>query len=181
MVPDADFHSQSDTTHPYLLTLPDELKLQILSNFYNDHSDPRNALTLMILRRTHKSFRQLVPNPWKEARPTAEHYITAERRYPYLFPNACACTRPSGHSDDHCYRCYLSFPCYECLRVIKRGVWDGPPYDVPYNENFRTFEVAYWKLEGDYYERTYWDTLGGEHAQDRVCDECWKRRLEAFG
>ena len=179
MAPEANFHSQSDTTRPYLLTLPDELKLQILSNFYSDDSDPRNALTLMILRRTHKSFRQLIPNPWKEARPTAKHYIAAERRYPYLFPNACTCTRPSRHSN-HCeYPCYLSFPCYDCLRVIERGVWDGPPYDEPYHDNFKNFEVAHWKSKEDYYRHPYRDTLGGKHAQDRLCDECWQRRLEA--
>ena len=192
MAPDADFHSQPDSTHPNLLTIPEELKLQILSNFYDDDNDPdndsynypkkdpSNALTLMVLRRTHKSLRQLIPNPWKEAQPTAKHYILAERRYPYLFPFACVCTRPSCYSD-HCdFPCYLSFPCYDCLRVIKRGVWYAPPDDKPYNDNFKNFEVAYLRERGLKCWSSSREFIGGEYAQDRICDECWQRWLEAF-
>ena len=179
MAPDATFHSQPDTTHLYLLTLPDELKLQILSNFSNDDNDPSNALTLMILRRTHKSLRQLIPNPWKEARPTAKHYITAERRHPYLFPFGCLCSDPSCVSI-HCPNpCFYSFPCYDCLRVIKQGFWQRPPYHKAFND-FKNYEIAYSRAkEGDYRE-FYRDLPGGEHAQDRICDECWQRRLKAF-
>ena len=177
MAPDADFHSQPDTTHPNLLTLPDELKLQILSNLYNDDNDPSNALTLMILRRTHKSLRQLIPNPWKAARPTAKHYITAERRYPYLFPFRCTCNLSGPCYSDRCPGPYFDlFPCYDCLRVIK---W-GDPYDIPRNKNFKNYEIAYLREgEGDPWE-AHWDDPGSKHAQDRICDECWQRRLGYF-
>ena len=191
MAPDADLQSQSDTTHSSLLALPDELKLLILSNFdedYNDpdhaffsgdDNDPRNALTLMILRRTHKSFRQMIPNPWKEARPTAKHFIVAERRYPYLFPFKCGCSyHGSCHSNRCGDPCFFSFPCYECLRVIKWGHWNGHPFDKPYNDNFRNYQVAFFRGKG----RDNWDVgserPGREYAEDRICDKCWRRRLK---
>ena len=181
MAPDADVHSQPDTTHPHLLTLPDELKLQILSNFYNDDNnpsdDPSNELTLMILRRTHKSLRQLIPNPWKEARPTAKHYITAERQYPYLFPFECCCDSSSCHSD-HCPDPYfIFFPCYDCLRVIKWGHCSGGPSDMPRNDNFQNYEIAYLREEGSDPWIVHWDDAGSRYAQDRICDECWPQRV----
>lgn len=192
MAPDADFQSQSDTTHSSLLALPDEVKLLILSNFDEDYkdpdhafnfsgnnNDPRNALTLMILRRTHKSFRQIIPNPWKEVRPTKEHYITAELRYPYLFPFSCGC---SYHGSCHSNRCsdpvFLFFPCYECLRVIKWGHWNGHPFEKPYNDNFHNYQVAYFREKGGKYCYSQSERPGSEHAEDRTCDECWRRWLK---
>ncbi|KAM0800316.1 hypothetical protein BDR22DRAFT_973144 [Usnea florida] len=155
MAADTEFHSQSETTHPCLLTLPDELKLKILSNFYDDDSDPSNALTLMVLRRTHKSLRQLIPNPWKEARPTAEHYTLAERQYPYLFPFSCRL--PSSCNSDRCSEpCFLFFPCYDCLRVLNWGYCDGFTDDIPHNDNFKNYEIAYSREKG----QRYWFTDG---------------------
>ena len=181
MAPEADFHGQSDTAHLHLLTIPDEMKLQILSNFYNDDSDPFNALTLMILRRTHKSFRQLIPNPWKEARPTAKHYIAAEQGWPYLFPFRCSCN-PSGscHSDRCPDPCFLFFPCYGCLRVIKWGYCGDLPNDKPDNDNFKNYENECLRELGDGYRDGHWDSPNSQDASDRVCDECWQRYLETL-
>ena len=195
MAPDADFHSQSDTTHSSLLALPDEVKLLILSNFYeddkdtsnaysffDDDSDSKNALTLMILRRTHKSFRQMIPNPWKEARPTAEHLIAAERRYPYLFPFKCGCSyHGSCHSNRCPDPCFFSFPCYECLRVIKWGHWNGHPFDKPHNDSFHNYKVAYFRGKRDNYWGPCTERPGSAHAEDRICDKCWRRRLKNCG
>ena len=79
--PQAIDQSQPSILLPLLLALPLELKLQILSNFSDDDSsdsgDPENALTLMILRRTNKSLRRIVPNPWKQRWPTRKHVLTA--------------------------------------------------------------------------------------------------------
>ena len=179
MAADTEFHSQSETTHPCLLTLPNELKLKILSNFYNDDSNPFNALTLMVLRRTHKSLRQLIPNPWKEARPTAKHYILAERQYPYLFPFWCPCHLSGLCNSDRCFdRQLLFFPCYNCLRVIKWGPCNSLVDDKPRNDNFRNYEIAYLKEKGGWYG--CWDFPGSKHAEDRFCDECWQRLLEYY-
>ena len=181
MASGADFHRHSDTTHLHLLAIPDELKLQILSNFDNYYNDPLNALTLMILRRTHKSFRRLIPNPWKKARPFAEHYILAERRYPYLFPFWCSCNSSGSDHSDHCPDPrFLCFPCYDCLKVIKWGYWNGVPHSKPVNKNFRNYEIAHTSAGDDAYWDTCWDTPGCKHARGRICDECWQGRLEIF-
>ncbi len=85
---------------PPLLALPLELKLQILSSFSDYAGDPDHALALMILRRTHKSLRDIIPNPWKSAKPAKEHFLAAERKHPYLFPSLTDYPEP------------LAYPCY---------------------------------------------------------------------
>ena len=151
MAPQAAPQSPPSTILPPLLALPLELKLQILSSFSNYTDDPDHALTLMILRRTHKSFRDIIPNPWKTAQLTATHlathFLAAERQHPYLF------------SLDRIERVAF-LPCYDCLGLIDR------------RGNFYNYRLAYFRDEDE-----SWDLLGAEHAQDRICDECWEARI----
>lgn len=153
--------SQPSIPLPPLLALPVEIKLKILSYFSDDSSsrhsiDPTNALTLMILRRTHKSFRRLITNPWKERQPTSEHIFTAECHHPYLFPSS------SWSSVKVLY-------CYSCGSFLGRHV-------------FRNWEFAYDLFQDDEnssnedgreHDEESWDDHGGKHARKRHCDWCW--------
>lgn len=156
MAPQAEPQTQPDILLPPLLALPLELKLKILSNFSDyasESSDPDHALALMMLRRTHRSFRQIIPSPWKKIRPRADHLLAAKRKHKYLFTLRCWCPHPGHHCNDYTGSDYL--PCYECLELREcRG-------------NFRNYHVA---SHGDY-------ELGAEHAGKRICDKCWKYRL----
>ena len=98
------------TVLPPLLILPLELKLQILSNFSDHDSDPSHALTLMVLRRTHKILRRITPNPSRVIPPTAERFLAAEGQYPYLFPHECTPSRSL----------VFLYPCYDCIGLISR-------------------------------------------------------------
>lgn len=162
MAPQEIDQSQPSVLLPPLLALPLELKLQILANFSHDDSsdiasDPDHAITLMILRRTHKSLRRIIPNPWRQRRPTKDHVLTAEHLHPYLFPSECrypehACT-PNFCSESY----FFSFHCYGCKTFCGRH------------------EVCNWKTAHLLLQdEESWDSMGGEHAQDRHCDECWE-------
>ncbi len=163
-----DREDQPSAILPPLLTLPLEIKLQILSYFDDDTDDVENELTLMVLRRTHKSLRQIVPKPWNGSSPgrrkrklTRKHLLVAERNYPYLFPWQCGCAEPTCRSND-CPKPYFTFfPCYECRRLMDR-------------DNFENYQIAYFRDEHDRWfgPDTPWDLMGGEHARHRLCDEC---------
>ena len=110
----------ADTTPtPPLLALPVELKLHILS--YLSVKKPflspgQNILSLMILRRTHRSFREIIPHaPYASVvRPSKLFLLLeAEINHPYLFP------------PNH-------YPCYGCLWLIEGsgfGRCDTPAWD----------------------------------------------------
>lgn len=157
MASQAEPQSQPSIILPPLLALPVELKLKILSNFSDHASDPGHALTLMILRRTHKSFRLIIPNPWRDIRATEEHFLAAERQHSYLLPFECRC-HPTCTSQ-HCPEPrYSFFPCYDCKKLVRRR-W------------FCNYRIAYFR------DDTPWDLLGAENAQDRICDSCWDDRV----
>ena len=172
-----DHEDQPSVILPPLLALPLEIKLQILSNFDDDTDDGENGLTLMVLRRTHKSFRQIIPNPWNRSSPErkkrryiCDHWLAAECKYPYLFPLECDCEYndcPQCHSNDCPNPFFLFFPCYDCRRLVDRG-------------DFGNYRIAYFRDERftSYKSATLWDLMGGEHAKDRLCDRCWKEQLK---
>ncbi len=169
--------SQPSTTLSPFLALPLEMKQQILSNFSDDASDsgsasdPENAITLMILRRTHSSFCQIIPNPWNKSLPDYEHLLTTERQHPYLFPWECRC---SGHACRHSDLCtnpfFFFYPCYRCLKLLRR-------YD-----NFCNYQMAHLRLrhEGNHGGEGLSEVMGGERVEDRLCDDCWMEILTDF-
>ncbi len=168
-----DPEDQPSVILPPLLALPLEIKLQILSNFDDDTDDVENGLTLMVLRRTNKSFRQIIPKPWNRSSPGRrkrwfyeEHWLAAERKYPYLFPWKCRCAeqgRPEFRSNYCPKPHFFLLPCYECLCGLVRG------------GRFQNYRTAYFRNGRSRWDRpdAWWDMMGGEHAEDRLCDECW--------
>ena len=162
--------SQPSNTLSPLLALPLETKLQILSNFSEDAADPENAITLMILRRTHSSFRQIIPNPWDESLPDHGHVLATERQHPYLFPWECRCSGQACRSD-HCPNPYYFFyPCYRCLKLLSR------------HDNFCNYQMAHSRLrhEGKDGGEGLSEVMGGENIEDRLCGECWHQILADF-
>lgn len=158
MAPQTEPPRQPSNILPPLLALPLEMKLKILSNFSDHASDPGHALTLMILRRTHKSFRLIIPNPWKTILPTREHFLAAERQHPYLFPWKCQ-YHYSNCNLNHCFGSRVSLhPYYDCVRLV-RSCW------------FRNYKIAHFK------DDAWEDLIGAENAQDRMCDGCWNDRM----
>ncbi len=102
--PDMTTTQISNTPHlPPLLALPVELKLQIFSYLKND-SQP----SLMLLRRTHSTFRQIISAQdcvGVDNNLTKTRMLVAEQDYPFLFaPN--------------------QYPCYVCLKVIDQSGFD---------------------------------------------------------
>ena len=126
---------------PPLLMLPLEIKLHIFSLF--DLTEP----TLIILRRTHRSFYNIIPRaPYAkgEERLECHRFLTAEQRYPYLFP-------PS------------MLPCYRCLQVLE-------------DSNFSTYDTpgAPSLLKNRHYlPARDTEPLGSEKAYRLHCDACW--------
>ena len=158
---------QSSVILPPLLALPLEIKLQILSNFDDDTDDVENGLTLMVLRRTHKSFRQIIPNPGNRASPgrkqrsrPRKHLLVAERKDTYLFPWHCGCWESTCRSKDCPEPYFMFFPCQDCGWLEDRN-------------KFKNYELAYSILRS----ATSWDLIGGEHAEDRLCADCWRYQL----
>lgn len=88
------------TSLPPLLTLPLELKLHIFSYLSAEYEAD---LSLIILRRTHRYFRDIIPHvPYaSKDKVRKEHQLlTAERQHSYLIPP-------------------MTYPCYGCLRIVK--------------------------------------------------------------
>ena len=107
----ADHTSDLPTSTSPLLILPTELMLHIISYIFDkEDQEP----TLIILRHTHRIFRQLVPSvPYGPHSPynstlrdvRQRRFLRAERKYPYLIPPRM-------------------LPCYKCLRVRDRLEFD---------------------------------------------------------
>ena len=103
--------SPTEHRQPPLLALPTELKLHIITYLYVDQTP-----NLACLRRTHTSFRDIIPK--SDVRSTSpapllrHQLLDAELNYPYLLPV------------DH-------YPCYKCTAVLP--VQDFHPYLVQCN------------------------------------------------
>ena len=100
-----DFTSRStEKALPPLLTLPVELKLEIISHLPHDEYPSRACL-----RRTHSSFLQLIPKADIRSKLSdtelSNQLLKTEMEYAYLFP------------PDH-------YPCYMCARVLPLGAFD---------------------------------------------------------
>ena len=122
-----------------LQALPTELKLQIIS-YIPDKEDPEP--TLIILRRTHRTFRDIIrPAPYgppvpfnttlREAR--KNRLLQAEHKYPHLIPRNM-------------------LPCYRCLCVL-----DHLKFDL---------------LEGEMPGGGRTKFLGYREAHTRFCSRC---------
>lgn len=88
---------------PPLLALPVELQLEVFS-----YLSDTNASSLITLRRTHSSFRPLIPlGHFTSLPPVSQRaqLLIAEDHHAYLFP-------PDG------------FPCYGCRRVLPGSTFD---------------------------------------------------------
>ena len=113
MAPEAAPQNPPSTSLPPLLALPVELKLQILSHI-PDHNKS-HALALMILRRTHRSFRSIIPNPKTEL---SIGFFLAAEKHPYLFPLLCGCGENPRGLSNHCSKPLVRhYPCYRCKRL----------------------------------------------------------------
>ena len=134
-----------------LLALPTELKMQIIS-YISDEEDPEP--TLIILRYTHRIFRNLVPPaPYGPRVPSnsklrevrKKRLLQAERRYPYLFPSKM-------------------LPCYRCLCVLHRSAFDA--YEI-YLPNWRVSDHDMGCYPGELSK-----SLGCKNAHTRRCSRC---------
>ncbi len=125
MAPEAAPQNPPSTSLPPLLALPVELKLEILSNI-PDHNKSR-ALALMILRRTHRSFRSIIPNPKTEL---SIGFFLAAEKHPYLFPLLCGCGENPRGLSNHCSKPLVRhYPCYICKR-LRSGQGEFHEYKV---------------------------------------------------
>lgn len=90
----------SSATLAPLLALPLELKYEIISHLC-DGNDPESKLALMLLRRTHSLFRQLITRKQclTQGYMIAKQLFLAERNYPMLFLPGMR-------------------PCYYCKRLL---------------------------------------------------------------
>ncbi len=103
--------STNTTPTPPLLALPVELKLHILSYLSVKKpfvSHQQDILSLIILRRTHRSFREIIPHaPYASECQTLRWFQlhAAEKNHPYPIP------------PNH-------YPCYRCFRLIESSGFD---------------------------------------------------------
>ena len=101
--------NQSNIDLPPLLALPIELTLKIISIFADtdeeDDDDTLNKIALIVLRRTHSSFRRIIAKP----KPTYDVLFEAEKHHSYLFP--------SGYGNP--YYPDVKLPCYDCHRFFE--------------------------------------------------------------
>ena len=99
----------TDQASPSLVTLPVELKLEIISYLPHDEYPTRACL-----RRTHPSFFHIIPKSDIRSRLAltkfADQLLETELEYAYLFP------------PEH-------YPCYLCVRVLPLGAFDGTVED----------------------------------------------------
>ena len=108
-------------TLPPLLALPSELKLQIISHLPHDEY-PSHAC----LRRTHSSFRDLIPKASIRSSVSQEHLASqlffTEGNYAYLLP--------LGH-----------YPCYTCIKVLPVDVF---PASLEHYFDDKKHPAYYW-------------------------------------
>lgn len=130
----------SDTVLPPLLALPTELKLQIFS-YLDDDSQP----SLMLLRRTHSTFRHIISAKdciGLDSKIKRKRMLVAEHKYPFLFAR------------DHS-------PCYgSCLDVLEGSQFDNYPYE-------KLQSTGLWLGVGARAR-----PLGASRAFERKCDNC---------
>ena len=154
--PQTESQIQPSTDLPPLLALPLELKFEILSKFSDakdDDDEGVNKLALTVLRRTHSSFRRIIP----KTKPTYELLLLAENEHPYLFPWICenSCSgRPHSYAD--CFDPDSMLPCYDCLQLRECIFFRADP-----------------ARRGDLNE-----VLGDEDAGTRTCDECYHNECD---
>ena len=121
--------NQSNIDLPPLLALPLELTLQIISipsdTDEDDDGDAVNKIALIVLRRTHSSFRRIIPKP----KPTYDSLFEAEEHYPELFP----WDRGSNSSDPD-----FILPCYDCLRFFDCAMFCGYLTSVDRDRSMKT-------------------------------------------
>ena len=101
-------HASPDPSFTPILALPLELKLLIIS-YLSDDEDGHSIFTMMILRRTHPAFRDIVPRDHRFASNSNTLKRTllylAETKFPYLIPLS-------------------HYPCYGCRKVLHRSHFD---------------------------------------------------------
>lgn len=136
------------TSLPPLLTLPLELNWHIFSYFsVDDHAD----LSLMILRRTHRSFRDIIPHaPYgsKAGYRRRCQLVRAEHQHPYLIPP-------------------MACPCYSCEQIV-----DGSGFG-------RGDVLPFWySCEGALGVVV---PLGSQRARVRKCNACWDGNFNVIG
>ena len=124
---------------PPLLALPLELKLQILTYL----TDTKHC-SLVILRRTHSSFRHIIPRDRITSSPRAiktVQLVFAEDNLSYLFP--------------HDY-----YPCYFCFRALP-----GSKFDFFYTVHGQRYG---WKRR-----KVVSSNRGGIFQGTRRCNDCY--------
>ena len=134
------------TSLPPLLALPLELKLHILSYLHLDDDDYAD-LSLIILRHTHRSFRNIIPHaPYASKDKTHNEFQLdrAERQYPYLIPP-------------------MTYPCYGCLGIVECS-------------GFGRHDIGRGWYSSDSAPRVV-VPLGSPKASLRTCNACYDNRL----
>lgn len=125
---------------PPLLALPVELKLQIFSYLKNDLQP-----SLMLLRRTHSTSRQMISAQdcvGVDNKTTKIRMFAAEQNYGFLFTPT-------------------QYPCYNCLKVIDRSGFDQYPFSKYVSADVWTGFGANAR------------PLGAHRTFERQCDNCW--------
>ena len=128
---------------PPLLALPLELKLQILSYLSVDDPDDDDDVSLIILRRTHRSFRNIIPHaPYtsKDRTHNGLQLEQAEFEHPYLIPP-------------------LNYPCYQCLRVMEVSAFGRSDVRMHWYSSVLDLGVI--------------TPIGSSWSNDRKCNACW--------
>ncbi len=139
------------TPLPPLLALPLELILQILS-----YLSDTNHCSLIILRRTHSSFRHIIPRDRITSSPRAiktAQLVFAEDNHSYLFPH------------DH-------YPCYVYFRALP-----GSKFDSFYKARRQVYS---WKQIGSKRRKVVSFNRGGILKGTRYCNHCQALR-HTFG
>lgn len=152
----ADLPTLQDTSKaplPPLLSLSTEVKLHIISYLLDIEDFEDYQPSLIILRRTHRTFHAIIPSaPYGPPVPNdlmlrydrEKRLLSAERQHPYLFP-------PN------------TFPCYRCQLVLDSSA-------------FGDFNLLYAELGPDDLEVLTHQRilpLGAVHAGARKCNQCW--------
>lgn len=138
----------SPTRLPPLLRLPNELKLHIFSYFSEaEDFEP----TLIILRRTHRAFRDIIPPiPYGPPR-RGDLACTKSREQKLLVAE--------NRANRHLYLIPPNmFPCYWCLLVLDSSAFGTPPRLAANRHLFQGLLYL---------------PLGSPQAWARTCKRCW--------